>query len=380
MQRRVLLMISSMRGGGSERQVLLLLRHLDRQKFAPELYVTEPVGDLMSLVPSDVPVHAYEDTARFGGLYWPGRALSRQVHFLRDLIRDRDIDVVYDRTFHMSLIAGPAAKAIGVPRISTIVSPPELALPAVETKFVWLKRRRLARAYRDSRTVVAVSRQAAASAESYYDLPTAAIQVIPNPVDVEQLRTDAAAGSLDDENDDRLTMVCVGRMTAEKGHHDLITAIELAETNWGAELPSLRLLMIGDGPLRAELQGRCSSRSERHQIEFLGVQANPAPFIAAADALVLPSHFEGMPNVVLEAMALGTPVIATRCGGTVELEHDQPTILWADPQHPPSLAAALISFAKDPHSARVRAQNAQVMIDQYHDVHNTTRQIEALLQ
>ena len=259
MQRRVLLMISSMRGGGSERQVLLLLRHLDRQKFAPELYVTEPVGDLMSLVPSDVPVHAHDDAARWGGLYWPGRALSRQIHYLRNLIRDRDIDVVYDRTFHMSLIAGPAAKAIGVPRVSTIVSPPELALPAVETKFVWLKRRRLARAYRASRAVVAVSRQAAASAASYYALPTAAIQVIPNPVDVQQLRTDAAARSVDD--DDRLTMVCVGRMTAEKGHHDLITAVELAETNWGAALPRLRLLMIGDGPLRAELQGRCSSRS-----------------------------------------------------------------------------------------------------------------------
>ncbi len=376
--RRVLFMISSMRGGGSERQTGLLLKHLDRTQFAPELYVTERAGDLFSSLPDDVPIHSFQDAATTGGVYFPGRVLRQQVAYVRDLIAHRRIDVIYDRTFHMTMIAGPAARAVGVPRVSTIVSPPDRAVPLVEKKFVWLKRRRLAKAYRGSKAVVAVSKQAAASAESYYGLPDESIHVIPNPVDLQQLKQDAASEPF--QKDDRLTIVCVGRMTPEKGHHDLVSAMELTESSWRDDLPKLRLLMIGDGPLRGELEARWSDKSHCHQIEFLGVQANSAPFIAAADALVLPSHFEGMPNVVLEAMALETPVIATRTGGTVELERNQPAILWAKPQNPPSLAEALKNLAGDPDAARGRVQTAKAWIDEHHDVKQTTRQIEALLR
>lgn len=367
-----------MRGGGSEQQVLLLLRHLDRLEFAPELYLTERVGDLLPLLPDDVPIHSFQDATNVGGLYFPGRALRQQANHLRELIVSRDIDVVYDRTFHMTMIAGPATRSTRVPRVSTIVSPPELALPAVERRFVWLKRRRLAKAYRHSDTVVAVSQQAASSAESYYGLTNGSVQVVRNPVDVDRLQNAAAEESF--SRDDRLTLVCVGRMTREKGHHDLISAMELLEANGKGELPSMRLLMIGDGPLRGDLQLRWDRSTHHHQIEFLGTQANPAPMIAAADALVLPSHFEGMPNVVLEAMALETPVIATRSGGTVELECEAPAILWAEPRNPASLADAIHELSLDQDSARQRAQRARLCIGQHHDVAKTTRQIESLLR
>ncbi len=377
MTRRVLLMISSMRGGGSEQQILLLLRHLDRKEFTPELYVTEREGDLLSAVPDDVQIHSYGDTIKPGGINYPGRILKHQIRYFSDLVRARQIDVIYDRTFHMTMVAGPSAQAAGIPRVSTIVSPPNLALPAVEKRFVWLKRRRLAKAYRQSRTVVAVSQEVAVSAESYYELPAGSVQVIRNPVDLRKLQEHANGDPFN--QDDKLNIVCVGRMTEEKGHEDLIAAMALSEASWGEDLPQLRLTLIGDGPLRGELERRWRGAAHRHEIQFLGSQRDPTPYIAAADALVLPSHFEGMPNVVLEAMALETPVIATRSGGTVELERDVPTILWAEPKHPPSLAAALVALAKDPRSARSRAVAAKSLVDQYHDVVKTTRQIEGLL-
>ncbi len=189
---RVLTMISSMRGGGSEQQTLLLLRHLDRSKFTPHLYLLERTGDLMSRVPEDVIVHSFEDAASSGGFYFPGRVLRQQVQHLQGLLQRESIDVIYDRTFHMSMIAGPAGKACGVPRVSTIVSPPEHALPLVESRFVGLKRRRLAKAYQQSRSVIAVSQQAATSAMEYYDLPSDRIHVIHNPVDIEAVRKAAS--------------------------------------------------------------------------------------------------------------------------------------------------------------------------------------------
>jgi glycosyltransferase involved in cell wall biosynthesis len=374
---RVLTMISSMRGGGSEQQTLLLLRHLDRSKFTPHLYLLERTGELMSRVPEDVVVHSFEDAASSGGFYFPGRVLRQQVRHLQGLLQRESIDVIYDRTFHMSMIAGPAGKACGVPRVSTIVSPPEHALPLVESRFVGLKRRRLADAYQQSRSVIAVSQQAATSAKEYYDLPSDRIHVIHNPVDIAAVQKAASEQAY--PRDDRLTLVCVGRMTEEKGHRDLISAVISTQSRWPDGLSPLKLSMIGDGPLRKELELQWLDHAGPHKLEFLGTQQNPLPYVAAADALVLPSHFEGMPNVVLEAMALGTPVIATRAGGTVELEREKPTVLWAQPGDPGSLADAILQFATDRESAKQRALMATELIHEHHDVRRTTRLIEELL-
>ncbi|TWU58234.1 glycosyltransferase [Rubripirellula reticaptiva] len=375
----VLLMISSMRGGGSEQQTLLLLRHLDRKRFTPHLYVLHRDGDLMSRIPADVNVHSFEDAPPRTGMYFPGRELRRQVRHLRSILKSQSIDVIYDRTFHMTMIAGPAAKAIGVPRVSTIVSPPEHALPLVESRFVELKRRRLAKAYRDSFRVVAVSRQAAESAHRYYGLTKQIIEVIPNPVDPYSLQESISAEPAIDDHNDNLSLVCVGRMTAEKGHRDLIDAMIMLDKTT-RQLPKIWLRLIGDGPLRHDLEMRWNASPRTNVIEFMGRIDQPAKWIAAADALVLPSLFEGMPNVVLEAMSLGTPVIATRAGGTIELEHDEPTILWADPHSPDSLADAILEFAADPSSAKQRVVAASRMIQTRHNMATTAQRIEALLQ
>jgi glycosyltransferase involved in cell wall biosynthesis len=378
MPTRVLLMISSMRGGGSEQQTLSLLRRLDRSRFSPQLYVTQRAGELLARVPDDVPIHSFDDLAQKPGFYFPGRLMRRQIRHLRQLLEREAIEVIYDRTFHMTLIAGPAGRATGTPRVSTIVSPPQYALPLVESRFVALKRRRLAKAYRRSHAVVAVSRHAADSAEQYYRLPRHSVRVIHNPVDVGELQAAASEGG--PQRDSRITLVCVGRMSEEKGHRDLMDAIIATQSRWPKDAPPLRLWIVGDGPLRSELESQWTSGASQHSVEFLGTQRNPAPWIAAADALVLPSHFEGMPNAVLEAMALGTPVIATRAGGITELERDEPTMLWAGAGHPMSLADAIMQLQQDRESAAQRADNAAAMIKEHHDVGRATRAIEEVLQ
>ncbi len=378
MPRRVLLMISSMRGGGSERQTLLLLRHLDRSLFTPQLFLTDRSGELLSEVPQDVAIHAFSDRGETSGVYVPGRILRQQVEYLSEVLRRESIDVIYDRTFHMTMLAGPAARRCRIPRIATIVSPPELAVPMVEQRFVWLKRKRLARAYRQAFRVLAVSQQAADSAERFYQLPSGSTEVIRNPVDVALVS--ALAEQDPPQRDDRLTLVCVGRMTEEKGHVDQIKAISLCQSAWPEHLPPIRLRLIGDGPLRGELESRWASQvADPHQIDFLGKQINPERFIKSSDALILPSHFEGMPNVVLEAMALGTPVIATRAGGTIELQRDEPTILWAKPGEPVSLAQAIRQLAMDRPAAEQRAAHAMKMILQHHDVGRCVDRIQKRL-
>ncbi|NND97048.1 MAG: glycosyltransferase [Pirellulaceae bacterium] len=378
MPRRVLFMISSMRGGGSEQQTLLLLKHLDRARFQPHLYLTDKVGQLLGQVPEDVTIHSFSDRNRKAGIYFPGRILRQQIAHLRDVITREKIEAIYDRTFHMTMIAGPATADSGIPRVSTIVSPPDRALPLVESRFVWLKRRRLAHAYQQSRTVVAVSRQAARSAQTYYSLRPDSVSVIMNPVDERAIHE--AASRDRPERDDRVTLVCVARMTSEKGHADLIDALALTEKHWDSDAPVLNVWLIGDGPLRQSLQSRCRQTIHRHDVQFLGASTNPAPAIASADALILPSQFEGMPNVVLEAMALGTPVIATRAGGTVELQRDEPTMLLADACDPESLADAILKFVDQRDLARHYAETATRMIQTHHAVGPTIEKIQRLLE
>jgi len=307
----VLVMISSLEGGGSERQALLVLRRLNRTIFAPELYVLRRSGSLLGQVPADVPIHCFEESIEAetaSWLSWPGRVHGAQVGHLARLLTNRSIDVIYDRTFHMSLIAAPAAVRCEIPRVATIVSPPSRALPLNGGKFLAIKRRRLRAAYRQASAVITVSHPTASDAARYYGLPRSRFTVIPNPVDAEAIDS-VVARFPRPSRDGRYTIACVGRMSAEKGQAELLKAVDRLLTLY-PEFPPPKFWMIGDGPLRESLQQAVERSKWQEHFEFLGHLEHPEPWIAAADALCVPSHFEGFPNVMLEAMALGVPVIA----------------------------------------------------------------------
>lgn len=349
---RVLLMAGSLEGGGSELQTLLLLQHLDRKRFAPELYLTYRRGPLLSQVPSDVPVHAFDDTHRAARLWWPGREHRRRVKHLRDLLRTRKIDVIYDRTFHMTLIAGPAASD-RVPRVSTIVSPPDRDLPHSEKRFLHWKKLQLARSYRQSRVVLAVSDAVRAAAIEYYRIAADQVVTLYSPItgiDVELLNL---AQQRRDANDPCIRLICVGRMTTEKGQERLLEGVEVLRQQLGRNFPKLDLCFVGDGPQRTGLVERASRMVDGLlSIEFLGQQdrATVLRRIAVSDLLVSPSAHEGLPNVVLEACALGTPVLATDVGGTAEIltsVNDAGFSGLIDSNEPTIIAIGLKKFLSD---------------------------------
>ncbi len=306
-------MISSLDGGGSEQQTVMLARHLNRQQFAPELLVLRRGGVLESSVPSDVPIHCLNELVKPAAFYWPGQVHRNQVKALTQLLLQRRIDVIYDRTFHMSLIAAPAASEVKVPRVSTVVSPPSFAVPLNAGRFLWIKRQKLAIAYRTAQRVIAVSQAVASDMRQYYGLRRR-IDVVLNPVDIQRLQQQASLPISIEVNtrippDSRFRIVCVGRMSAEKGHGLLIAALAKVKAQTGLSTP--RLILVGDGPLRSTLERQTSQLGLTDDVTFTGHVPVTAPLIKSADLLVLPSLFEGFPNVVLEALALKTPVLAS---------------------------------------------------------------------
>ena len=145
----------------------------------------------------------------------------------------------------------------------------------------------------------------------------ARVVVLRNGVDVELFQPvpQQAARRALDVGEEPL-MVSVGNLVPEKGHAVVIDAL--------TELPEMRLLIVGDGAQRRDLERHAERRGVRHRVSFLPVRAQPELKLvySAADVLVLASSREGWPNVLLEAMACGTPVVAANVGGVPEIITD----------------------------------------------------------
>jgi glycosyltransferase involved in cell wall biosynthesis len=134
------------------------------------------------------------------------------------------------------------------------------------------------------------------------------------------------------------------RLHRQKGHAYLLSA--------AAQLHDVTFVLAGDGPLRAELEGRARELGIAERCVFLGHRSDVPDLLAAADLFVLPSLFEGLPLSVLEAMAARRPVIATAIGGTDEAVIHELTGLLVRPRDPDALASAIRRMRSDPGLAR----------------------------
>ncbi len=151
-------------------------------------------------------------------------------------------------------------------------------------------------------------------------------------------------------------ILSVGRLSQEKGHADLVAA--LGHLRSLAPDLSFRLVLVGDGPERTRLEEDARARGLSERVVFAGHHADVRPFYALADVLVLPSYSEGSPNVLLEAMAAGLPVVATAVGGVPEIvEHEESALLVA-PRDEQALAAAVARILSDAPLARGLAAKA----------------------
>lgn len=190
---KVMLAVGGMHGGGTERQLVQILRHLDRDRFLPQLYLVYRTGPLLAEIPADVPVHVCEE--RMGRVrgYFPGRLHRLRVSDYANCLRETGTEVSYDRTFLMTLITAAGAQRVGVPNVSTIVTNPETGFAPVAGRFQWLKRRMLHRLYNRSTQVLAVSEGARQSAIRFYGIDPARIRTQYNGIDVQAVRQ-AGAG------------------------------------------------------------------------------------------------------------------------------------------------------------------------------------------
>jgi glycosyltransferase involved in cell wall biosynthesis len=193
-----------------------------------------------------------------------------------------------------------------------------------------------------------------------FGLPAERCVVIPNPVDVDRVRRLAGAEEPDLPSavaDAATRFVAVGRLEPQKDHDTLLRAFAEVRRRHDAAL-----VVVGDGSRRAALAALAAELDVVERVHFTGFVDNPYPWMRASTALVLSSRFEGSPNVLLEALALGLPCVATDCPhGPSEILVDPRLGRLVPVGEPVALAAAMAEVAEhpDPEAAAVRTDHVR---------------------
>lgn len=332
---RLLVLIPTLHGGGAERVIVTLLRELDRTAFEPTLAVIDLSGARYRQdVPADV------ELVDLGC-----RRVRSALRPIRDLIRQRRPDVVLSTLLHLNLALALVRPLLPdgpryVARESAIISE-ALRSSRWPRVLQWLYRR----VYPRFDLVICQSRYMHEDLVRHCGLPPDRGVVINNPLDVERVRSmagDAAppgpefAGS----RTGPLRLVAAGRLSHEKGFDILLDALALVRSR------DVELAVLGEGPLKEPLQEQACRLGLQHRVRFLGFQRNPFEHFRRADAYVLSSRTEGFPNVVLESLACGTPVIALPGpGGTAEILEGQPGCVMVQSMEAQALARAIEGFS-----------------------------------
>jgi glycosyltransferase involved in cell wall biosynthesis len=216
-------------------------------------------------------------------------------------------------------------------------------------------------AYGQAAAVIANSTDAADELVAHKVAARERIVFLPNPVDVERIQSLAARPCPQPwlaPGHAEFTLLTSGRLHVQKNQAMLLSALALALPS----CPRLRLVVLGEGELLAALQAQARAAGIEDKVHFAGYVADPHPWVAGADAFVLPSSWEGFPNVMLEAMACRTPVIATDCPGAGAQILEQGRCGTLVPMDDPmALAQAILGLVQSPDPERVERAHARAL-------------------
>ena len=373
---RVLFVLGSFGGGGAERQTLTWLRHLDRGRFVPALYLISRVGPLATLPPDDVTVSAYEDRHSPPRVYIPGQIQRQQARDLARVADEWKADVIVTVALHMTLLGAAMPRRSGAWLAIEMADPRRDFFDQVQ-RFRIAKRRRLAAAYRTA-VPVAVSEGVKEGMVAFYRTPAGRIAVLPNCIDLEDVDRRASEPGPDLPRD-QFHVVSVGRLQPQKGHRHLLEAASQLVADRG--MSRLQLHLLGKGVLQEELEALVRERELTNHVTFAGFVANPLAYLRRCNLFCLPSIYEGLPLALLEAMACGVPAVACDCeSGPRELllgGQLGKLVPVADPQQ---LTDAIFDVAQNPADAASRALAARRHVEEQYSAVNVVRRLEDLLE
>lgn len=325
---RVLHLITSFEIGGTERQAVELLKRLDSERYDLRLAVLRNEGpfyeEIETLFP-DVPEFPLTS-------FYNANAVKQLARLWRLMIREK-IDILHAHDFYSGVIGATAARLAGVRVIAC-----QRHLKLSDRRVHDLGTRMI---HRLAHRVLVNSEAIRDRIMEQGSAPPGKIVVIRNGVlgahASRALGRYELCRELGLESDVKLVGM-VARLQPVKGHRFFIEAAASVLRSQ----PDARIVLVGDGPLRSEIESQAAGLGIADRVHLLGDRIDVTQLVPAFDLLVLASLHEGLPNAVMEAMAAGVPVVATAVGGTKELITDGETGYLAPPADSEALADRIV--------------------------------------
>jgi len=361
---RVLHLITSFEIGGTERQAVELLKRLDAKRYDVRLAVLRNEGPFYEEIRS-----RFSNVPEFPLTSFYNSNALRQLARLRRLIVRQKIDLLHAHDFYSGLFGAAAARLAGVRVIAC-------------QRHLKLSDRRAHEL--GSRLIHRLAHRVLVNSEAIRDkiinhdgASPGKIRVIRNGIiESNEPRTKAREQLCYELRiGNGATLIgSVARLQPVKGHRYLIEAAATVLR----ERPDVHFVLIGDGPLRNEIEMQCGRLGISDRVHLLGDRSDVALLLPAFDLLVLASLHEGLPNAVMEAMAARVPVVATAVGGTKELIEDGVTGYLVAPGDSKSLADRIGFALGDQEHRALMVSAAHHRVTEAFGIERMVESVEAL--
>lgn len=365
MKRKINLLqvVDGFRLGGAETKLLELVLNLDRTKFNVIVCSLLEEGQL---------------TEKFKKAADKLYILNRKHRFditlipkFAQLIRKENIDIVQTTLFYADVVTPPVAKAMNVPVV--------LSWETISHFNDFYNPFHRRSAYRFSMNfvdkIIAVSDDVKSSIVALRKISSQKIVVIPYGVNLAEFNSkkNKKIKSQLDINPEDLVIGVVARLHPVKGHKYLIRALPAIKERF----PNIKCLIVGDGDYRSVLEKECLEYKVSDIVKFLGFRDDVSDILNMLDVFVLPSVSEGLPNVILEAMASSVPVVATNVGGIPEVVKHNKTGKLIQSKDPEQLSKAIIEVLEG-EKVSTYIQNAHNLIRKKYSLEHQIKQFEKL--
>ncbi|MBW3611441.1 MAG: glycosyltransferase [Actinobacteria bacterium] len=361
---RVLWLIKGLGAGGAEQLLVNALPHIDRRRFEYHVaYILPWKNDnVRHFEAHDVPVHCLG-----GGSPWDIGVVLR----LRRLLRALEIDVLDAHLAYSGVIGRVAARTAHTPAV--IYTEHNLAVQRRLSSFQFLSFMANVATFGWSDMVVTVSRDGFRDV-SRFCRGRAPVRLIYNgiPLDTFDRRRVEPDRSVFSVPDHHKVVGHMATFTTKKNQADLLRAAKLVLD----ENPDVTFVLVGKGHLQPYLEQLAHELGIGDRVMFPGFVTNPHEVLASFDIFALSSLYEGLPTVVIEAMASGVPVVATSVGGTAEIiNHDHDGVL-VPPGDPQALARGMLRLLGDDALRAEMGKRAEISARSKFDIRRRVQEVE----
>lgn len=360
MPKRLLIITDEMEVGGTQRQIVELARHIDRNAFEVSLaYFRSRSPYVDELEAAGVEVTCIPKRHRLDPMF-----------FLRlcRFIREGEFDLIHGFSFAgeawgwlANVIAGHARFIGSVRSVYEWYSPMQWAIKR------WITL--------NSAALVANSQAGADHAARKMGIRRQMVSVVRNSIGLPSLG-DSYAPSAHGPGGQVRRIVFIGRLVDHKNVECLLRAFALVS----GKSSDVELDLVGDGPRRSQLEALVNTAHAADRVIFHGEHADVGPFLERGDIYVLTSWREGLCNALMEAMSFGLPVIATNVGGNCELvTHGESGMLFPSDDHE-TLAAMILELLGDREKRARLGKNAREAMQRFHDPRKMTAEMERIYE